>query len=314
MDGRGRLAQPLKRSENARASARATRSRIRSTKFGRICHNLFSPLFACEPRRGLGVAASAALILGAGAFGAVRGEHIPVLQGHWHDICDAGANALGFHIAQITVSGQRQMTPRQVFTVAGLTSTSSLPFFDLADARDRLMANPWIAEASLKKFYPGRLEITVVERDAFALWQNEGKVWVIAADGAILQAYDDPAFSSLPLVVGEGAGKRAKEFLAIIAAEPQIAQNIRAAILVAERRWNLRLKNGVDIRLPESNVSAALQTLLKLDREQNLLARDIVAVDLRLPDRVSVQLSDAAAEARAEALKDKKKAKKGSDA
>jgi cell division protein FtsQ len=50
-----------------------------------------------------------------------------------------------------------------------------------------------------------------------------------------------------------------------------------------------------------------------LDREKKLLSRDIVAVDLRLPDRVSVRLSDAAAQAREDALKDTKK-KKGGDA
>jgi cell division protein FtsQ len=82
---------------------------------------------------------------------------------------------------------------------------------------------------------------------------------------------------------------------------------------VAERRWNLRLKNGVDVRLPETNVAPALDRLVALDREKKLLSRDIVAVDLRLPDRVSVRLSDAAAQAREDALKDTKK-KKGGDA
>jgi cell division protein FtsQ len=50
-----------------------------------------------------------------------------------------------------------------------------------------------------------------------------------------------------------------------------------------------------------------------LDREKKILSRDILAIDLRLPDRVTVRLSDAAAAAREEALKDKKK-KKGGEA
>ena len=78
---------------------------------------------------------------------------------------------------------------------------------------------------------------------------------------------------------------------------------LRASILVAERRWNLRLKNGLDVRLPETNVAQALERLVALDREKKLLSRDITAVDLRLPDRVTVRLSDAAAQAREDALK-----------
>jgi len=86
-----------------------------------------------------------------------------------------------------------------------------------------------------------------------------------------------------------------------------------ASIMVADRRWNLRLKNGIDVRLPESNVEQALDRLVALDHEKKILSRDILAIDLRLSDRVTVRLSDAAAAAREEALKDKKK-KKGGEA
>jgi cell division protein FtsQ len=84
--------------------------------------------------------------------------------------------------------------------------------------------------------------------------------------------------------------------------------------LISDRRWNLRLRNGLDIRLPETGVEQALVTLAALDRDKKLLSRDIVAIDLRLPDRVTVQLSEAAAALRAEALKEKKPAKKGGSA
>ena len=62
--------------------------------------------------------------------------------------------------------------------------------------------------------------------------------------------------------------------------------------------------------LPENEAEQALQTLVDLDRKQKLLSRDIIAVDLRLPDRVTVRQSDAAAAARDQALKDAEKAKK----
>ena len=88
----------------------------------------------------------------------------------------------------------------------------------------------------------------------------------------------------------------------------------KAAIFVGERRWNLRLKDGLDIRLPENDVGNALAALSKLDKEERLFSRDIVAVDMRLPDRLTVQLSDDAAKARDELFKDKKTKKKAGDA
>jgi cell division protein FtsQ len=195
-----------------------------------------------------------------------------------------------------------------------LYAAASPPLDDADAARARLMANPWIADAAILKLYPDRLQITVTERQAFALWQEDGRLSVIAADGTVLEPFVEDRYRSLPLVVGRGAERQAKDLLALVDRYPDIRALVRASILVAQRRWNLRLTNGIDVRLPEGNVATALDRLVMLDREKKLLSRDIVAVDLRLPDRVSVQLSDAAAQARDDALKAKDKKKKGGDA
>jgi len=129
----------------------------------------------------------------------------------------------------------------------------------------------------------------------------------------VLEPYVAPRLVQLPLVVGRGAQSKAKEFLALLGRHPALRDVVLASVLVGERRWNLRLKNGIDVRLPESNVAAALERLVALDRERNLTTRHIVAIDLRLPDRLTVRLSDAAAQTRLDAVKDKPR-KKGGDA
>ena len=133
---------------------------------------------------------------------------------------------------------------------------------------------------------------------------------LIAADGAVLESNVRARFAGLPRVVGKGAEQSAQDFLALIARYPAIARLTEASIFIAERRWNLRLKDGVDILLPENEAEQALQILVDLDRNQKLLSKDIIAVDLRLPDRVTVRQSDAASFARDQALKETEKAKK----
>jgi cell division protein FtsQ len=187
-------------------------------------------------------------------------------------------------------------------------------FLDATTVRDKLKANPWIADATVLKLYPGHLQIDIVERSAFALWQQDGRLSVIADDGAVLEPYVSRRFLSLPLVVGKGAEIRARDFLALLARYPQVRALTKAAVFVGERRWNLRLKDGLDIRLPENDVGNALASLSKLDKEDRLFSRDIVAIDMRLPDRLTVQLSEDAAKAREELFKDKKSKKKAGDA
>ncbi|MFN5687503.1 cell division protein FtsQ/DivIB, partial [Bradyrhizobium sp.] len=191
-----------------------------------------------------------------------------------------------------------------------VTGRSSLLFLDAAAVRDKLKANPWIADATVQKFFPNPLQIDIVERKAFALWQQDGRLSVIADDGAVLEPYVSRRFLTLPLVVGKGAESRARDFLALLARYPQVRAVTKAAIFVGERRWNLRTKDGLDIRLPENDVGNALASLSRLDQEDKLFSRDIVAIDMRLPDRLTVQLSDDAAKAREDLFKDKAKSKK----
>jgi len=265
------------------------------------------------PPAGFGVAASVLLLAASLGYGAIAGDHLPVVVGWFRDARDAAANALGFRIAAISLTGSKQISREEILTTAGVTGHASLLFLDADAARTRLLANPWIADAAVLKLYPDCLQIMITERQAFALWQKDGRVSVVADDGTILEPFVEDRYIGLPLVVGRGAQRQAKDFLAVIERYPEVRAAVRAAILVAERRWNLRLKNGIDVRLPETNVEQALERLVALDRDKKLLSRDIVAVDLRLSDRVTVRLSDAAAQAREEVFKDKKK-KKGGDA
>src|SRR5204862_2976252 len=165
--------------------------------------------------------------------------------------------------------------------------------------------------ATVLKLYPGELQIGIKEREPFALWQKDGRVSVIAEDGTVLEPYVEPRLVRLPLVVGRGAQTKAKEFLALLDRYPAMRDFVHACVLVGERRWNLRLKNGIDVQLPEANVAAALERLVALDREKNLITRDIALIDLRLRDRVTVRLSDPADKARIDALKEKQKKKDG---
>jgi len=308
MDGRGRLAQSVTRLKPRSRPAAASRGLV-----SRFVRRITLPLAHMRVPRFTGAVAALVFLSGAAVYGIVKGEHVPAIFSAIKDTADAGANAMGMRIATVSLSGQRQVSREEIFAAAGVTDHSSLLFLDVADARAKLEAIPWIAEATVRKLYPDRLQITVTEREPFALWQQQGKVKVIAADGTVLSEKVEPRLASLSFVVGNGAAARARDFLAVLDKYPSIRDSVRASIYVAERRWNLKLKNGVDVRLPETNLEGALATLARLDREKNLLSRDITAVDLRLADRLTVRLSDAVAQAREEAIKKNTK-KKGGDA
>jgi cell division protein FtsQ len=280
------------------------------SRLERLWRRWLGPARQWQLPRGSGVAAAFAFLLLSLGFGAVRGGHLPAVAAEVHELGDSVANALGFRITSIALAGQHQLTREEILAAAGITGSTSLLFLDAGAARARLKANPWIAEATVLKLYPGRLHIAVTERHAFALWQLNGKVSVISDDGTVVEPQVSGRFAQLPLFVGVGAGAKARTFLALLDRYPLLREQMRAAVHVAERRWNIVLKNGIDVRLPQDDVEQALELLVHLDRDKKLLTRDIAAIDLRLPDRVTVRLSDEAYAARQDALKDKKTRKK----
>jgi cell division protein FtsQ len=324
MDGAGRLARSL-RSLRPQADLKAAaigaavllRERLglrRKTARLSLDREPPHPLIAFFERylpHRFGVTVTVLMLLGSAGFGIVKGGHLEELTSALSDTRNALANSAGFRITAVAINGRKQLTQDEVLAIGGVNGRSSLLFLDAANVRDKLKTNPWIGEATVQKFYPGQLQIDIVERSAFALWQQDGRLSVISDDGAVLEPYLSRRFISLPLVVGKGAETHAKDFLALLARYPQVRAATKAVVYVGERRWNLRLKDGLDIRLPENEVGNALASLSKLDKEDRLFSRDIVAVDMRLPDRLTVQLSEDAAKAREDLFKARKPKKAG---
>src|SRR5258708_9556551 len=232
--------------------------------------------------RHAGLIATILIIAASAGYGAVLSGQADKIVDLFKDVRDTAANAAGFSIAAVAVTGERHLSREEILSAAGVTARTSLLFFDVPHARARLLTNPWIAEATGQKLLPDRLAISISERAAFALWQKAGRVGVIASDGTVLEPYVLRRYADLPLFVGIGAETRAREFLAMLDRRPELRPNVRACRLVADRRWNLRLKNGVDVRLPEFDVEEALDQLAALERDAKLSNRDITAIDLRL--------------------------------
>jgi cell division protein FtsQ len=236
------------------------------------------------------------------------------LGGHSQDVAQASTTAIGFAIEDVKVSGNRETSEIDILERLGLDGTTSLVALDVKEARKRLTELPWVEDVSVRKVYPGTIEIALKEREAFAIWQHGTDLSLIEKNGSVIAPLRDNKFSSLPLFVGRDAETAAASFADEFDSWPELKSRVKAYIRVAGRRWDLRLENGIVVKLPEHNVPRAMDMLASLDASEQLLERDIAAVDLRLEDRTTVQLTEGALERRNKAVeqraKDLKKAAK----
>ncbi len=258
-------------------------------------------------QRGIGLLGVVVLFSAVGSYGATLGGHWPQARTLAFGIPDAFAQAAGFRIDSVSVDGRQALTDQEIIQALNFGEGRSLLFLNVADAREKLIANPLVKEATVRKLYPNNLHIVIEEREPFALWQRDGKLVVVAADGTIIDEVRDGRFSDLPLIVGSGADKAAPAFLAALKQYPDLMEKVYASVWVGNRRWNLRLTSGIDVKLPQQGYEQALELLANLDKTQQLADRDVIGVDLRLPWRAVVRLSDTALEAEAKAAKEAKK-------
>ena len=246
---------------------------------------------------------SAVLVASSSAYGAYLGGHVD-------GVVQSITARTGFAVDQVKVVGNRQTSEIDILDRLELDGWTSLIGFDAEAARERISGLPWIEVAAVRKVYPHTLEVRVEERDAFALWQQGNDLSVIEKDGAVIAPFSGGKQVLLPLLIGVGAPARAPDFLARIEKYPELAARIKGYIRVGDRRWDLKLDNGITVKLPEDDEDQAIAELVKMDKDKGLLSRDIAAVDMRLSDRLVVQLTPEAATQREAALNEKPKSLK----
>jgi cell division protein FtsQ len=192
-----------------------------------------------------------------------------------------------FKVVDVTVAGRDYVEPDAIMAALNVRAGDSLLGIDLQAARQRLEAIDWVASATVERRLPDALYVTLKERRAVAIWQNASEYTLIDGNGRTVRASRmPPGAEALLLLGGPGAPEHVGELLLLLAYEPKIAKALRAAVWVGQRRWNLVLRSGVEIWLPEEDAVAALQQLAKLETSHALLSRDFGVVDLRLPDKL----------------------------
>jgi cell division protein FtsQ len=228
----------------------------------------------------------ALLVLGVGLF-AVRtvapGGTIASLR----ERLGGSTGFTGLRIAHVVIQG-RENTPEPLLLAAlGVETGSPILGFSVEAARTRIEELTWVEAATVERRLPDTVVVALKERRPFAIWQNQKKYVLIDRAGQIVANQDVGAFKDkLPMVVGPGAPAGANSLLTTLDKYPALTGRVLAAVRVGERRWDLHLKNGIDVMLPEGHEVEALNRLMQLHQDHGLLDRPLAAIDLRLPDRL----------------------------
>jgi cell division protein FtsQ len=205
---------------------------------------------------------------------------------------------LGLTVREVTVAGRERTEIADILRAVDVKRGDIILAVDLDAARERLEALGWVRRAMVARRFPDTLHIKLEERKPFALWQYNGAIHLVDREGAPITGKNLARYRDLIYVVGESAGERAAALFGVLRTEPELMKRVKTVSLIRGRRWDVIFANGVKVRLPEEQVAAAWRKLATVEREHAILRRDLVAIDMRIADRLVVRLSPQAAERR----------------
>ncbi len=236
------------------------------------------------------VAGGLAAVAVLGACGFVASSHPAAvdLRDNVTTRINATGVQLGFAVNEILVIGRKEISEDELLSHLGISAGTPIFAVDLQGAQQLLHQINWVEEVRVSRRLPDKIVVTLKEREPAALWQYRKKIALIDSKGVVIRDNDLDGYAHLPLVVGEDAPAHVTDMVRLITAEPALVDMMSSAIRIGKRRWDLRLKNGITIRLPENNVELALSRLIQGAREEGLLDKDITAIDLRLPEKLTV--------------------------
>jgi|AntRauTorcE11897_2_1112592.scaffolds.fasta_scaffold00188_14 cell division protein FtsQ len=204
--------------------------------------------------------------------------------------------AMGFELKQIEVTGRRYTNPQTLRDLIQMEQGDSLFAINLQQARGRIQTLPWVRDVSLRRQWPDRISISLDERQPLALWQQDGKLSVIDLDGEVIYPENLDDFTTLPILTGQDAPEHARTLIEMLTAEPIVAEQVDSAIRIGGRRWDIKLKNGIKIKLPEDDMPYALARVAEAERKYLIFSKEILSLDARFSDKLIVKASSGAAE------------------
>lgn len=241
-----------------------------------------------------GAAAAGLALLAGGATWLVVDGWVDRQVAALGDAAVSGSAELGFTVERVLADGRTETSSSDILSAMNVRIGQPMFAVDLVDARARLLTLPWVESATVERRLPDTLYVRLTETAPLALWQRQQKLHLLGRNGRVIEGAAIERFANLLVVVGPDAPAHAATLIETLATQPELRQRVTAAILIGGRRWNLRLDNGMDVKLPEENAAAAWTELARLEREYGLLGRDLTVIDLRIPDQLLVRLAPSA--------------------
>ncbi len=201
------------------------------------------------------------------------------------------AGYLGFTLEDVVVEGRMRTDKAQILTNLDLERGKPLLSINLAESKAKLEELSWVKAVRVERRLPDTLVIRISEKDPVAVWQNKSKTFLVDRDGELVEAKEAYKYKDLLVVTGHQAPRYVGDLVVLLEKFPEIGTRVTAATHLRSTRWDIRIDDKFDVKLPEKDIDKALSYLIDLEKHHQLTDRDIKTIDMRLPGQLIFRLA-----------------------
>ena len=213
------------------------------------------------------------------------------------------ADAESLRIDRIVVRGNDRLSAAEALALVQGLKGSHVLAVDLDAWRERLLASPWVEDASLRRVLPSSVEIVLRERHPMAIARIADRLFLVDPVGRLIDEYG-PSYAQLDLpivdglagpptgdaVVDEGRALLAARLIVALRRHPELYARV-SQIDVRNARDAVVLLEGdrARLRLGDDQFVERLQSYVELAPALRDRVPEIDYVDMRFESRVYVR-------------------------
>lgn len=200
----------------------------------------------------------------------------------------------GMNVDDVIVEGNKRTSYEDLIQALNLSENESILGIDIAKLQTRIEQLTWVKSCVVKRsFFPNNILVNIKERTVRAIWEYEGRYYPVDDEGNVIEVEEYEPDAPVLLLAGEGAPTHLAELLKVLSLDEDLAKQIKAAVFVSNRRWNLVVgggSKGIVVKMPEKNFDKAYEKIALLHKRSGIFKRKLTSVDVRYDNRVVVDI------------------------
>ncbi len=217
--------------------------------------------------------------------------HASTLMSEVGESLERSTAYLGLRLEDIVVEGRIRTDKTQILQKLGCERGTPLLSINLPETKAKLEEISWVNAVCVERRFPNTLFIRISEKEPVAIWQSQKKTYLVDRDGELVETREPYKYKYLLFVAGDQAPAHVGKLMVLLEKFPKIKFRVTAATHLRASRWDIRLDGKIDVKLPEKETERALSYLIDLDKHHHLMEREIVTIDMRLPDQLILRLT-----------------------